>query len=233
MLSRDAKSLFYAAAGPLMALNGLRHRLADRAAPGGVRRVQLGPGQDNYLPGWINCDSNIFSARADRWVDLRNPLPFADASVDAVYSHHMIEHLPDPAAHCREVARILKPGGVYRVGGPDADMAIDRYKAGDLDWFVPFPTARRSGGGRLDNFLFCRGEHVMLVSEGYLTELLEDAGFTTIRRLSPRVTDHSALFADAFQFEEEPDDHPQTVIMEATRGIANPSATRNDRNPQE
>ena len=58
------------------------------------------------------------------WADLNNKLPFHDNSVDAFYSHHMIEHLPDIQFHLREVYRCLKPEGVYRVGGPNGDSAI-------------------------------------------------------------------------------------------------------------
>jgi predicted SAM-dependent methyltransferase len=61
----------------------------------GKVKVHLGPGQKNYIPKWINIDANIFSAKADLWADLRYRLPFHNSTVDAVYSHHMIEHLHD------------------------------------------------------------------------------------------------------------------------------------------
>lgn len=215
MLSRKAKALFYSLSGPVMAVNGARHRL--RSAPRGVARAHLGPGQNNYIDGWINCDANIFTGKADRWIDLRNPLPFPDNSLDAVYSHHVVEHLPDMDAHFRDVLRVLKPGGVYRVGGPDADVAIARYQAGDLDWFGVWPDKRRTSGGRLNNFLFCRGEHVALLTEDFLRELLEDAGFSSIQRSAPRQSNHPALFADVFPFEEDSPPHPMTVLLEVMK----------------
>ena len=215
MLSRRVKALFYSLTGPVMAANGMRHRWG--ALPKGMARAQLGPGQKNYIEGWINCDANIFTGKADRWIDLRNPLPFPDGSLDAVYSHHVVEHLPDMDAHFRDVLRILKPGGVYRVGGPDADEAIARYQASDLDWLGIWPDERRSGGGRLSNFLFCRGEHVALLTADFLRELLEDAGFASADRSAPRESHHPALFADVFPFEEAPSAHPGTVIVEGIK----------------
>lgn len=38
-------------------------------------------------------------------------LPFADAVFDIVTSTDVIEHLKEPAAHLREIRRVLKPGG--------------------------------------------------------------------------------------------------------------------------
>ena len=41
-----------------------------------------------------------------------------DRSVDAVYSYHFAEHLPDLSRLVREVHRILKPGGLMRTVVP-------------------------------------------------------------------------------------------------------------------
>lgn len=38
-------------------------------------------------------------------------LPFADDSIDGLISEAVLEHVPDPALHVREMLRVLKPGG--------------------------------------------------------------------------------------------------------------------------
>ncbi|MDA8698178.1 methyltransferase domain-containing protein [Rhodopirellula sp.] len=47
----------------------------------------------------------------DEEVDALNT-PYADSSLDAVVSSHMIHHLATPVVFFREMARILKPGGI-------------------------------------------------------------------------------------------------------------------------
>ncbi|MFI1397530.1 class I SAM-dependent methyltransferase [Streptomyces sp. NPDC020681] len=44
-------------------------------------------------------------------VDLREQLPLAEASVDAVISSNLLECLPDPAQLLKEIWRVLLPGG--------------------------------------------------------------------------------------------------------------------------
>src|SRR4051794_38273656 len=42
---------------------------------------------------------------------LDGTLPFGDATLDLVYSHNLLECLPDHARFAAEVARVLRPGG--------------------------------------------------------------------------------------------------------------------------
>ncbi len=218
MLSRTAKDVFYRAAGPLMMLNGWVHRTL-RAPRAGPLRVQLGPGQDHYLDGWVNVDANTFSGKCDIWADLRNPLPFRDGTVEAVYSHHVIEHLPDLRAHFDDVFRCLKPGGIYRVGGPNGDSAIRKFLDNDAKWFSDFPDSRSSMGGRFENFVFCRQEHLTILTYSHLEEILRAAGFVNLRRCMPtQETGRPDIFDVCLKMEYEDDlAFPHTLLIEAEK----------------
>lgn len=218
MLSRKAKAAFYTCAGPLMKISGVlyRHFKAPRQ---GYVKVHLGPGQEHYLDGWINVDANIISAKCEVWADLNHTLPFHDNTVDTFYSHHVVEHLSNLRAHLAEVYRCLKPGGVYRLAGPNGDAAINRYLENDAAWFDDFPDKRHSMGGKLENFLFCRGEHLTILTFSMLEEFLADAGFSNVQRYLPiKETGYPEAFSACLAGEYESDFRwPHTLVVEATK----------------
>jgi predicted SAM-dependent methyltransferase len=217
-MNRKLKAAYYRIAGPFMTLNGHAYRML-RAPRQGLVKVQLGPGQNNYLPGWINVDANMFTGKCDVWADLRNPLPFVDESVDCFYSHHVVEHLPNLRIHFSQVLRCLKPGGVYRIGGPHGDNAIRKFTANEFAWFGDFPDRRESIGGRLENFLMCRGEHLTILTTSYLEEVLRGIGFGSVHVCLPaRETNFREWFEPCLQLETESDfEVPHTLIVEAVK----------------
>jgi predicted SAM-dependent methyltransferase len=221
MLSRSSKSLFFAFGKPLMRINAAVYRLF-RAPRSGLVKVHLGPGQTKYLDGWINVDANAFTAKCDVWADFRGRLPFRDSTVDAIYSHHVIEHLPDQSLlfHLEEMFRVLKPGGVFRIGGPNGEAAMKKFVEGDSFWFSDFPDNRSSVGGRLANFLFCRGEHLTILTRSWLQELATEAGFGELLVCQPITETNFPQFIDqvvlAKEWESTPE-CPHTLIVEGRK----------------
>jgi SAM-dependent methyltransferase len=121
-----------------------------------------------FHPDWINLDSAPASPEV-RFHDARHGLPFADASVDAVYHAHMLEHLEgdDARNFLIECHRILRPGGVVRVVVPDLEGIAQAYlheltaanSSGDAtlyEWArleLLDQAARSRTGGRMAEFL--------------------------------------------------------------------------------
>ena len=221
MLSRKSKALYYLLASPFMTLNGLLYRFL-RVPKREKLYVHLGPGQNNYIDGWINIDANMFTAKCDLWADLRNPLPFKDNTVDAIYSHHVVEHLPDINNHFCEVFRCLKPGGIYRVGCPNGDSAVRKFIENDFGWFGDFPDKRVSIGGRFENFLLCRGEHLSIITYTYIDEIMLNAGFSDIKIYKPaKETGYMDLFKKCLEKEHESDYLcPHTLIVEGVKRMS-------------
>lgn len=221
MIPRWAKATYFSVWSPFMRLNALRHRLLPNSSRRKFRRAHLGPGQRNYLNGWINVDANLVSSKPDVWADLRFKLPFPDDQLDCIYSHHVIEHLPNLDFHFREMFRCLKPGGVIRVGGPHGDNAMRAMQDGLHDWFGDWPLNRQSMGGRFENFIFCKGEHLTILTESFLIELAEQAGFEDVRICTPGETEHPEVISKevvAFEPNTNPG-LPTTLMIEASKPL--------------
>jgi len=127
--------------------------------------------------------------------DLSNGIPFADGTVETVFSSHMLEHMTDPAGEVllRECHRVLAPGGVLRVAVPEV-------YADDDD------EHERTG-----RYLHT---HRSRWTWPKLHAKLERAGFATVERVDYRVGRCPDL--------ELLDNRPGSLFVEATRSALNP-----------
>jgi SAM-dependent methyltransferase len=91
----------------------------DRVRVAGRRPVtlDLGCGDTLQLPGSIGVDRRPGKVVAVL-ADLAGGLPFADRSVDSIFTVHVLEHLVDYLPLLDDCRRALRPGGVLHVLAP-------------------------------------------------------------------------------------------------------------------
>lgn len=103
---------------------GTFHRLCLRHLKHGGRILEIGAGPGNKTSRFlsefvelvgIDVSEELRSNAALAACCLSDAarLPFRDASFDGCVSNYVIEHLTEPERHLHEVARVLRPGGVY------------------------------------------------------------------------------------------------------------------------
>ena len=109
--------------------------------------------------------------------------PFAPESFDHIQMSHVIEHLPDPAATMKHVARLLRPGGTLYVETPNLE-SFGRRTCGPY-WFS-WDTPR----------------HLFLFSAPTLRRVLEPAGFR-VTRMSTYMFDGLFHLSETYRREEE------------------------------
>lgn len=153
-----------------------QRRWAELASSPSIR-LHVGCGW-NDLDGWVNVD--LFATNADIPWDLRQGIPLPDNSVQAVFHEHMMEHmsLSDGLLFSQECLRVLEPGGVLRIGVPDAGACIDSYSGkGNPEWAASRPT-----GMLAVQALFYENGHCAMYDGETLELMCRAAGFAEAER---------------------------------------------------
>lgn len=94
--------------------------------------LNLGSGHglfDQYLEphlNFINLDISLTSKNLDVVADAHS-LPFADESLDAVYSNAVLEHVQRPWRVAEEIHRVLRPGGKIFINVPFLNIIHDTH----------------------------------------------------------------------------------------------------------
>jgi predicted SAM-dependent methyltransferase len=146
--------------------------------------VNLGCGY-SPLKGWVNVDRARGPDVQVVW-DLRNGLPFPDDSCAAIFSEHLIEHIPraDAEKVLAECHRALAPGGVLRVSTPDAERFLRSY-SGDREFLKhpSFTQEAETALDRINQMMREYGQHLWAYDTESLLLLLRKTGFSSARQL--------------------------------------------------
>lgn len=139
--------------------------------------------------------------------DIVKGLPIEEASVDVVFSSHVIEHLSrdDAQAAFNNVFKILKPGGVFRLVVPDlfarCKYYIDHYNEIDdpSAWLMKSTLLGKNQPHALKllervRSTFSTSSHKWMWDEKSLSLALVMSGFQDIRRTTYAANDDNMIF---------------------------------------
>ena len=188
-----------------------------------MNRVHIGCGMST-IPGWINCD-NSFSVKIAKipllffltnrlgvlrdqmefikfcrhnhvlWVNATKKLPFADDSVDVIYSSHMVEHLEHSQirSFLKEAYRVLAPNSIIRISIPDLRKDIDQYLSdNDANAFIKglllSPAKSSTITDRIRFLVVGNRMHKWMYDGESMKQLITSMGFTNTQIMKPGTT---------------------------------------------
>jgi len=173
-------------------------------------KLNLGCGAQ-VISGWINVDyalgARLFKFPLFRWVNnklnlfniswndeifiqnLLKRLPWADNTVNIVYSSHTLEHMSkeEGLAFLKECHRVLRKGGIIRILVPDLKSVIKRYEGGVIradDFVEDLGVLYIQKGNYLKDKMapFIQFPHKCMYDTPTLIEILNKIGFDVKNR---------------------------------------------------
>lgn len=153
----------------------------------GSRRLHIGGWQ--RCAGWEILDAQP-GAHVDHVGDASDLSHFADASFEALYASHVLEHFDFrdelvPVLHGWR--RVLRPGGTLYISVPDLERLCQIYVAPERTPAERFRIMTMIFGSHVDHYDY----HMAGLDEHYLAGCLAQAGFAGARRV-----ERFGLFAD-------------------------------------
>jgi len=153
-----------------------------------VKRLNWGCG-GHTLPGWINSDQKA-APDIDLACDIAQGLPLETGSIDYAVSIHALPEVPLDriVPVLSELRRVLKPGGILRLGLPDLLKGVAAYQRGDRGYFlVPDEDAERLGAKLIVQLIWYGYSRTLFVPE-FIEEMLLKAGFARVEHCEFRQT---------------------------------------------
>ena len=168
-------------------------------------KINMGCGWRDFGKGWIHIDSGDYE-HLDSF-SITNLNEHEDNTVDLIYASHVVEYFnrEEVGDLLTEWHRVLKPGGILRVGVPNFEKISHLYSSGQygLDYFVGLLYGKMPMG---DTTIY----HKTVYDFESLDKVLCAAGFRDCRAWDWRNTEHA-------QF----DDHSQAYLphMDKDNGV--------------
>jgi predicted SAM-dependent methyltransferase len=209
-------------------------RLANRAQRGYRIRQYLASHDERLLsigserhatPGWLASDLWPRSFTSI-YLDATKPWPIPDGSFDAVLCEHMIEHVPydGAVAAAREVHRVLRDGGVFRIATPDMRL-VKQLLDGELPQYASWANAHVGESWQGANPVFAVNRmmrhwgHTFIYDVDTLTDLLTGVGFQAVTQEQPGRSRFPTLHNQERHGEVIGEDNnlTETMVLEAVK----------------
>jgi glycosyltransferase involved in cell wall biosynthesis/predicted SAM-dependent methyltransferase len=119
-------------------------------------------------------------------IDVTNPLPYNNNSVDLIVSSHFLEHLyrDKGKKFLLECLRVLKPNGILRLSIPDTELLIKKYLDNTIDQYKYVNIGvENSTDNSQSLFELLLSGHCTTYDYDSISKLLSQTGFTNIKRM--------------------------------------------------
>ena len=172
-----------------------------------IVNLEIGFGPKKGTGDWITLD---LCNECDIKYDVRNGIPFADSSINMLYSSHLLEHFAfkDLLTLLHECHRVLRINGRFSACVPDASIYIKEYLKPNITQFehiynsiYPFNTSID-----LINYIaYMNGNHKYMFDRNNIVNILELIGFKNIkiREFDPSIDNidrkWESLYVDAIK----------------------------------
>lgn len=151
-----ARDRFYGPAQGFVDGTAEFHALCESVIPRGSRILEIGAGPTNESSDFFAAKGPLTGLDVDPDVSGNRALtqsavfdggrfPFPDASFDVGVSNYVLEHVPDPELHLKEVERVLLPGGVYAFRTPNRFHYVALVSSLTPHWFHELVANRLRG----------------------------------------------------------------------------------------
>jgi SAM-dependent methyltransferase len=132
------------------------HELCASVMPPAARILEIGAGPTNETSDFFATQGVVTGLDVDPEVSGNRALtrsavfdggrfPFPDAAFDVAVSNFVLEHIPDPEFHLKEVHRVLVPGGAYVFRTPNRYHYVTLVSSMTPHWFHELVANRLRG----------------------------------------------------------------------------------------
>lgn len=150
-------------------------------------------------PEFINLDYSWNPSIDICWDIAKKSYPLESGSLEGIFTEHCLEHIEfhETLKNFYEFHRLLKPGGIVRIVVPDGEIYLDIYqrrKDGATE-LMPYEQGYISPMARI-NGIFRNHGHKFIYDFDTMKKLLEQAGFTNIKKCTYRTGSDKRLLID-------------------------------------